>query len=167
MGNFFTDLFSVGASSFVEAVGNAIDKNVTSDEERKTLESEVAKAKMQYDIEMQRMGLEETKAYLADTDSARVNQSRVQESTTASWLAKNVQPILAVGILGLTFFMYAWIIGDKHALDDGKKDIVIYVLGALTTIATQVASYFFGSSQGSADKSKTIKEALGRSEGHG
>jgi hypothetical protein len=160
MGNFFTNLFSAGASSFVEAIGTAIDKTVTSDEERKSLENEITKAKMQYEIEMQRLGLEETKAYLADTDSARVNQSRVQESTTASWLAKNVQPVLALGILGLTFFMYAWIIGDNHALDNGKKDIVIYVLGALTTIATQVASYFFGSSQGSADKSRTIKAAL-------
>jgi hypothetical protein len=31
------------------------------------------------------------------------------------------------------------------------KDIVIYILGALTTVSTQVASYFFGSSQGSRD----------------
>lgn len=167
MGNFVTDLFSAGASTFVEAVGNAIDKNVTSDEERKTLEGEIAKAKMQYDLEAQRLGLDETKAYLADTDSARVNQSRVQESNSASWLAKNVQPIMALGILSLTFCLYGWIIADSSALTDGKKEIVIYVLGALTTIATQVASYFFGSSQGSADKSRTIKEALGRREEHG
>ena len=36
------------------------------------------------------------------------------------------------------------------------KDIVIYILGALTTVATQVVSYFFGASSGSADKSKAL-----------
>jgi hypothetical protein len=40
------------------------------------------------------------------------------------------------------------------------KDIVIYILGALTTVATQVVSYFFGSSVGSADKSKTINAIM-------
>lgn len=36
------------------------------------------------------------------------------------------------------------------------KDVIIYILGALTTVATQVVSYFFGSSTGSADKSKAL-----------
>ena len=36
------------------------------------------------------------------------------------------------------------------------KDILIYILGALTTVSTQVASFYFGSSQGSKDKQKSI-----------
>ena len=36
MGNFLTNLFSTGAKSFVDAVGDVIDKNVTSAEERKS-----------------------------------------------------------------------------------------------------------------------------------
>ena len=158
MANFFTKLFSAGASSLVEAVGDAIDKNVTSDEERKSLENEIAKASMQYEVEMTRLGIDEQKAYLADTASARENQSRVQESEHASWLAKNVHPMLAVGIVSLTFFMYFWIVtGDMGDLvTSGVKDIVIYILGALTTISTQVVAYYFGSSQGSKDKQKSL-----------
>jgi ABC-type siderophore export system fused ATPase/permease subunit len=158
MANFLTKLFSAGASSLVEAVGDAIDKNFTSDEERKELENEIAKASMQYDIEMATLGLEEKKAFLADTASARENQTRIQESEHASWLAKNVHSILAVSIIGLTFFMYFWIIqGDMNEIaKSGVKDIVIYILGALTTISTQVAAYFFGSSQGSKDKQKSL-----------
>jgi nitrate reductase NapE component len=158
MANFFTQLFSAGASSLVDAVGDAIDKNFTSDEERQELENEMLKASMQYDIEMKTLGIEETKAYLADTDSARDNQSRVQESENSSWLAKNVHPILAVAIIGLTFFMYFWIIQTKGAVlkETGMKEIIIYILGALTTISTQVAAYFFGSSQGSKDKQKSL-----------
>ena len=158
MANFLASLFSAGAGNLVEAVGDAIDKNFTSDEERKELEAEMAKASLTYEVEMANLGLEEKKAYLADTSSAREHQSRVQESEHASWLAKNVHPMLAVCIIGLTFFMYFWIIqGDMTKIaDKGVKDIVIYILGALTTIATQVASFYFGSSQGSKDKQKSL-----------
>ena len=159
MANFFTKLFSAGASSLVEAVGDAIDKNFTSDEEKKAIEAEIAKATMQYEVEMKTLGIEETKAYLADAHSAREHQSRVQESEHASWLAKNVHPLLAVCIIGLTFFMYFWIIGGsiEKLAQNGTKDIVIYILGALTTISTQVAAYYFGSSQGSKDKQKAME----------
>ena len=164
--NILTDLFSSGASSLVTAVGDAIDKNVTSDEERKQLDNELAKSNMQYQVEMATLGLQETQANLADAASARENQSRVQEAEHASWMAKNVQPMLAIGIIGLTFFMYWYIIfsGDPKdsvlAQRPEMKDIIIYILGALTTIVTQVVSYFFGSSTGSADKSKTISSMM-------
>lgn len=158
MGNFLTKIFSAGASSLVEAVGDAIDKNVTSDEERKELENELAKASMQFEVDMAKLSLEEKRVVLADTASAREHQSRVQESEHASWLAKNVHPFLAVGIIGLTFLMYFWIIqGDMEKITaKGVKDIVIYILGALTTISTQVAAFYFGSSQGSKDKQRSL-----------
>jgi len=49
-------------------------------------------------------------------------------------------------------------------LKEGTKDIVIYILGALTTVATQVVSYYFGSSSGSKDKSNALNSiAKGKS----
>lgn len=162
--SFLTDIFSSGATSLVSAVGDAIDKNVTSDAERKELDNEISKANMQYELQMATLGLQEKQAYLADTQSARENQSRVQESANSSWLAKNIHPLLAFSIIGLTFFMYWYIaFSDDSATkimapNSPMKDIVIYILGALTTVATQVVSYFFGSSSGSADKSRALNE---------
>lgn len=162
MANFLTSLFSSGASTLVTAVGDAIDKVVTSDEEKKELDNEINKATMQYQLQMATLGVQETQAYLADTASARDNQSRVQESEHASWMAKNVHSVLAIGIISLTFFMYWYIVfsGDGKssilAQRPEMKDVIIYILGALTTVATQVVSYFFGSSTGSADKSKAL-----------
>lgn len=60
MANFFSNLFSAGASSLVSAVGDAIDKNFTTDEERKELDNEMAKARIQYDVEMAHIDLKET-----------------------------------------------------------------------------------------------------------
>lgn len=159
MTGFFANIFSTGASTLVEAIGDAIDKNITSDEEKKALENELAKAQIQYELDKAALGLKTVEAYLGDIDSARDNQSRVQESEHSSWLAKNIHPLLSIAIIGLTFWLY-WLIifTDGNLLDGNKKDIVIYILGALTTVSTQVASYFFGSSQGSADKNKTIMD---------
>lgn len=162
MANFLTSLFSSGASTLVTAVGDAIDKVVTSDEEKKELDNELAKSNMQFQLQMATLGVQETQAYLADTASARENQSRVQESEHASWLAKNIHPTLAMVIILLTFWMYWYIAFSDDstnkimAPNSPMKDIVIYILGALTTVATQVVSYFFGSSSGSADKSKAL-----------
>lgn len=157
MANFLTRIFSAGATSLVQAVGDAIDKNVTSDEERKALDNELAKARMQFEIDSKNIDLKRDEAYLADVDSARVNQSRVQESANASWLAKNVQPMLAIALVALTFFLYGVIIFYQD-IPPEKKEIIVYVLGALTTIVTQVVSYFFGSSKGSADKNDMLKQ---------
>ena len=166
MANFFTNLFSAGASNLVDAVGDAIDKNVTNDEEIKELENELAKASMKFETDMATLGLKETELYIGDTSSARSHQTAVQTSENASWLAKNVHPMLAVGILGLTFGMYFWILRDNSSIlanDNGMKEIVIYILGALTTVSTQVAAYYFGSSQGSKDKQAALKSIVDRS----
>lgn len=160
MGNFLSDLFSSGATSLVTAIGDSLDKLVTSDEEKKELDNELAKATMQYEVQMATLSVQEKQIEMQDRDSARVNQSRIQESEHASWLAKNVQPFLALVIIALTFGIYWYIIfyGNKQQLDEsGMKDLVIYILGALTTIVTQVVAYFFGSSSGSAAKSKTLE----------
>ena len=164
MANLLSKLLDSGASSLVDAVGNAIDKITTSDEERKALDNELAKAQMQLQATLATLQVQETQAYLADTQSARQEQTKVQESANASWLAKNVQPLLAVAIIGITFVLYYVIIfrGNSVIADEKSpmKDIVIYILGALTTVATQVVSYFFGSSQGSSEKSKSLNKAL-------
>lgn len=159
----FSKLFSSATSTLIATVGDAIDKTITSDEERKELENELAKASMHYDLETSKLAFEEKQAELANTADARNNQSRIQESEHTSWLAKNVHPILALGIVGLTFTIYFWIIyrGWGDIEETGMKEIIIYILGALTTISTQVAAYFFGSSQGSKDKQKALSNLAG------
>ncbi len=154
MANFFSKLFSAGATSLVDAVGEAIDKNFTTDEERKELDNELAKAKIQYDLDMANIDLQETQVVLADVASARENQTKIQESEHASWFSKNIHPLLSVVVILLTFLMY-YVIAFTD-VQEKSENIVIYILGALTTISTQVVAYYFGSSQGSKDKQRSI-----------
>lgn len=95
----------------------------------------------------------------AGSDFARESERRSREPENGGWLAQNVHALLAITIMFITFGMFVFVIRasmDATFKESDAKDIVIYILGALTTVATQVVSYYFGSSSGSADKSKAL-----------
>jgi len=168
MANFISNLFSSGATNLVEAVGDAIDKNYTSTEEKKELDNELSKSEMQYNVDMANIGLSEQKANLQDTANAREASIKIQESANASWLSKNIHPFMALVVVFLTFFLFFWIIVvEQEALNSDMKEIIIYILGALTTLSTQVVAFYFGSSQGSKDKQKSISDWVNRGGGGG
>jgi len=128
-------------------------------------QADAAKLKL---LEMQQSGelakmandTELTKAYLSDVASARSRESNVATSEHAPYLNKIIVPILAIGVLGLTFGLFAFVLFDKGNIDPTRKDILIYVLGVLSAIATQITSYYFGSSKGSNDKNEAIDKVL-------
>jgi hypothetical protein len=94
-----------------------------------------------------------------DVAGAREAERRILDAENAGWLAQNVHALLALAIMFITFAMFVFVIHasmDSTFKGSEAKDIVIYILGALTTVATQVVSYYFGSSSGSADKSRAL-----------
>ena len=53
--SFITDLFSGGASTLVNSVGNVLDKVVTTKEEKMQLENELVKSEQQFQVDMQKL----------------------------------------------------------------------------------------------------------------
>jgi len=121
-----------------------------------------AKAKAQATLmEMAQKGqLAELEAMTKEMDSARKREIEIATSSAAPMLNKIVTPILALGTVGLTFILFAIIIFVD--VDAESKDILIYVLGALTSAVTMVLGYYFGSSAGSKEKSAQIDDLLGK-----
>ena len=124
-------------------------------------------AAMEHEEELMRLRLEADKLDLAelelrlkDVDSARDRETAIATSKDAPLLNKVITPILALGIVTLTFVLFAIVMFDETPVDASRKDILIYVLGVLSAIATQSVSYYFGSSQGSKEKSDQLREAL-------
>jgi hypothetical protein len=124
-------------------------------------------AAMEHEEELMRLRIEEDKLDLAelemrlkDTNSARDREVSIATSDKAPLLNKIVTPVLALSILILTFVLFGVVMFDSTPVEASRKDILIYVLGVLSAIATQIVSYYFGSSQGSKDKSDQLKEAL-------
>ena len=124
-------------------------------------------AAMEHEEELMRLRLEEDKLDLAelelrlkDVDSARDRETAIATSDKAPLLNKIVTPILALGLLTMTFTLFGVVMFDNNPVEASRKDILIYVLGVLSAISTQVVSYYFGSSQGSKDKGEQLKEAM-------
>jgi DNA-binding IclR family transcriptional regulator len=119
-----------------------------------------AKAKAQAALmEMAQKGqLAELEAMGKEMESARNREIQIATSEFAPMLNKIVTPILALGTVALTFILYAIIIFTD--VDEQSKDILIYVLGALTSAVTMVLGYYFGSSAGSKEKDSKIKDLM-------
>jgi hypothetical protein len=124
-------------------------------------------AEMEHEEELLRLRIEENKLDLAefelrlkDTDSAREREVQISTSDKAPLLNKIVTPVLALTLLGMTFFLFGVVMFDNAPVDPSRKDILIYVLGVLSTVATQVISYYFGSSAGSKAKDDMLKGVL-------
>lgn len=127
----------------------------------------VQMAAMEHEEELLRLKLEENKLdlqelelHIGNTNSARDREVQIATSDKAPLINKIVTPVLALGLLTLTFILFGVVMFDNNPVEASRKDILIYVLGVLSAIATQIVSYYFGSSQGSKDKSDALKEAM-------
>lgn len=126
----------------------------------KVLPDPQAKAEAQAKLmEMAQKGqLAELEFMAKEMDSARDREVQIATSEFAPLLNKVVTPILALGTVALTFILYAIIIFVD--VNEQSKDIMIYVLGALTSAVTMVLGYYFGSSAGSKEKDQKIKDLM-------
>jgi hypothetical protein len=100
------------------------------------------------------------KTEVEDRKSAREREAAIATSEAAPLLSKIITPILAIGIVVLTFVLFGIVLLDGDAINDTRKDLAIYILGALSGICGMVASYYFGSSSGSVQKTEFIENQL-------
>ena len=127
----------LGVSDSVDAVAKAIAGDPAAAQKIAELELEYAKLNAQ------------------DRDSARKAYTAIATSENATKLDKLVVPILALGVVGLAFSL----IGVLMFVDtpNDQQQLVIFALGFITSAAGQVLSFYFGSSQGSKDKTEDMK----------
>lgn len=151
-------MFPIGA--ILEIGGKLIDRFLPDPEQKAKAQLELLK--MQQDGELAKMAndTELAKIYTADLDSARKRESEIATSDKAPLINKIITPILAASVLLMTFVLFGFVLFDNGSIDPTRKDILIYVLGVLSAIATQIVSYYFGSSQGSAAKNSAIDKML-------
>ena len=154
---FLQDLFSGGANTLVDSVGKVLDNVVTTKGEKMQLENEIRKSEMQFQLDLKKLSLEEQQLIIGDVSNARNREIQVQTSEHATKLAKNVSPYLAIGTAFLTMLFFYILVFRPDSISNDSKEIVLYILGVLSAVLTQIYSYYFGSSAGSAANQKTIE----------
>jgi hypothetical protein len=106
-------------------------------------------------MKLKELDLEYAKLEAADRDSARKAYAEVATSANATKLDKAVVPVLALGTVALAFSFIGILMFKDVPVD--QQQMVIFALGFITSSAGQVLSFYFGSSQGSKDKTKEIE----------
>ena len=81
--------------------------------------------------------------------------------SSAPWLTKHIASILAISTVTLSFGLFFILV--FYPLQNEKKDIVIYILGVLSAIDSQIFSFYFGSSKESEVKNRMIHQQMNKS----
>ena len=157
MPNFLNKIFSGGVGSVIDSVSNVVDKFVQTKEEKDAANLELQKVLNNHLEVMEKEATKQLEVYQKEMDSARNREIQVATADKAPLLNKIVTPILALSVIALTFVLF-YILMFKPV--GAEKDIIIYVLGVLSAVCTQVISYYFGSSQGSAQKQTQIDKMI-------
>ncbi len=133
--SFISNIFSQTGTSIVEAVGDAIDKVVTSDEERMEKENEIAKASMQYEIEMRKLDVQSE--YIDSKERVATEREvtkRWISDNNALMLQKLARP-LTLYFLVISFILLITLdafnaIELNETMFNGLKEILMIVIGA-------------------------------------
>lgn len=129
-----------GVSDSVDAVAKAIAGDPKAAEKLAELELEMAKIDA------------------ANTADARKMNSEIQNSATASWLAKNIAYVIDVAIIAgaLTMTFVVFIIG----VPEQNKSMAFTALGSLWTLTGTVVNFHRGSSAGSKAKTEEMMKGM-------
>jgi hypothetical protein len=112
------------------------------------------------DLRERAMQHEEFMAEQQVKEMANARQREIDLATNANvpMINKIVTPILALGVVTLSFVLFMTLIFIEVKAE--SREILIYVLGAVNSATTMILGYYFGSSLGSKEKDDKLKGAL-------
>ena len=146
----------IGLDALLNVGGKLIDKLIPDPEAKARAQLELTKLAQEGELAKMANDTKLFELNNANTDSARDMNSKIQESPSAAWLAKNTAYILDIGIVSATIFL-AWFAFIK-GVPEANKELVYMALGSLITMCGTVLNFHRGSSQGSKDKGSEIQK---------
>ena len=165
---FLDDLISVVGMPLVKKGVKALtgidleSKELTPDDKQKIMDSQIEIMKIDFEkIKLETESkLEDKRLDIQNTSNARENNTKVQESDTASWLAKNTPFILDFLAVFAVFILGCGLLFIEIPVDNIQ--IVNIMFGTLLGIMGTVYNYHRGSSKGSNEKQELINQFKGK-----
>jgi len=130
--SWITEIFSSSAGAIVEKVGGAIDRLVTSDEERLQLKNELEKIVGNQKAEANR--------HIESMEQA-VTDRHKNDMTSDSWLSKNIRPLTMIFLTVMVVFL-AYLTVFSDTVKQGILDSWIDLFTALLMLAY---GFYYGS----------------------
>lgn len=147
---------SNGAANLIEKAGEALDKNITNKEELIKAKTEQEKVLNDFTFQMAENSLKHFEAELRDVESARDREIAIATSDKAPLINKIILPCMAIGVTIGFFTILLYML--KYEVPKDNERILDIMLGSLGTAWIGIVFYYFGSSQGSAQKQIQIEK---------
>lgn len=151
-------LASTGVAAICSALG--LKSTAKPDEVLEAIKSnpeavlKLKQAEIDFKIKMGEQKLEETKAYLQDTASARNREVEITKATGKRDINQYVLAwVMVSGFFGLTGILLF------HSIPLAQNNVVFMLFGALAAGFGSVMNYYFGSSKGSFEKTQLLAQA--------
>ncbi len=153
--NIIAKATSAGASDIITSVGEVADRFINTSEDKQKFQLEMGKVVNERMKDMQEYQARELEAQVKEMESARSREVQIATAEKAPLLNKIITPILAILVIVLAFSMFYMVMFKK--LEGADRDVVVFVLGVLSSAVTMILGYYFGSSAGSARKQQYIE----------
>ena len=140
-------------SAGIEFAGKVVDRIWPDATEKQKTEAAQAVAQLAHDENIFSKEVE-------DRASARQREADVATSESAPTINKIITPVLAIGTIVLSFVLFYIVSFDNDLITTRNKDVIIYILGVLSAIDTQIIGYYFGSSSGSTQSRNFIESLM-------
>jgi hypothetical protein len=127
-------IVSAGASSLVDSIGNAIDRNITSDEERLKIEAAVQKE------------LNHLQALILQANSLEQEQltKRLQsDNRSDNWLSKNIRPLSLIFVTAIVSGVFIGTVFGE--LDESQVEALQMWIDLWTAVMMTMFGFYFGS----------------------
>jgi len=159
--SWITDILSSGTSSLVDSISGLLSKVVTTKGEQQQLDNEMKKAQLQYNEDLSKLTVEEQQIYMQDKANARNMNVKLELSSKASWMAKNMPYYYDIFILVLwgsltVYITLRWMGIIEVTCKSPDMTGILGLYSGVTALATMIIQFHRGSSQGSKDKTDLI-----------
>jgi len=143
------------SGGLVKDLAEAADIFIDTKAEKSEREIKLQEIVNKYNIDLLEASNDIYKAYLEDVANSRDNNAKIQESEHASWMAKNIAYTLDITFT-VAFIAMLFVIIYKQ-VPETNKELFYTSFGLLGGYVSQILSFHRGSSKGSEDKSKELK----------
>lgn len=149
---------AVKGSDLVKNITNAVDTFVDTKGEKAERDLKIQEMVQNYNIELVKEANSSDEMYLKDIQSARDNNTRIQESDKASWFAKNTGYMLDIFLALLWGTVTVVMLLKIFKVTAGNVDMVSLMAlhGTVSAVFMMTVSFHRGSSKGSEDKSREL-----------
>src|ERR1700748_1599384 len=156
----FASMIGGAVTGLGGAIGKVVDSINAPKEMKEQVMAQVNAALAQHQSEVLKINEQHEEAIMADTQNARNTNMEIQKADKASWLSKNLPPILAIFMTLIWGFCTTYILARILSLIvvDPKVDMtaVMAMYAGITGLYATILNFYFGSTHDSKVKDATI-----------